>query len=128
MGLATRGIYITYQVKADSLVRAIALTKLEFILLPILEEVRRLSPTNVKLVEEVLSYGLFSCATLSRDFTGRPDAFFLNLALGVRLATSPSIVLSKAFGWHNVPRRAAIQRSLVPVTQMVEELLKTDNG
>jgi hypothetical protein len=81
-GLPAGAVRIEYNIDVDTLGKVIALSKLNYVLLPLLESVARDSPWQMKNIEEVLSYGLFCCALLSRRFTARPDVFFLNLAFG----------------------------------------------
>lgn len=135
--LQPEGLYINYAINVDAIVRAIALTKLEFVLLPLVEEVRLRDPAAaVELLEQVLGYSLFCCAVLSRNFTGRPDVFFLNLALGVRLASSMGTVFSEIFDWHKMSIvKPRTHMSLVPIAtqyatsgmHMAEEFLNGSN-
>lgn len=92
-------VHIEYNIDVDTIGKVIALSKLDYVLLPLLESVARDSPWLMKNIEEVLSYGLFCCALLSRRFTAQPDVFFLNLALGIRLAEDLEAVLREVFDW-----------------------------
>ena len=47
-----------------------------------------------ELAEETLAYGLFACALLT-NYSLKPDVFFLNLAVGVRLATEMKVFKRK---------------------------------
>lgn len=66
----------------------------------------------------------YSCALLTRDYSKRPDVFFLNLAVGVRLATEMRRVFSEYFDWCNWdPHRSTAREFLQPaITEASENL------
>lgn len=99
-------ILIDYQIELELLEKGLAAIKLEYILSPVLKLLRESMPSsnteNLQLLaEETLGYAMFTCALLTRDFSARADVFYLNLALGIRLATELKDVLSEVFGWDN---------------------------
>ncbi|KAI2687599.1 hypothetical protein CBS147326_6545 [Penicillium roqueforti] len=79
--------------------KTVAITKFEYVLLPIFDLVNQYDTQKANLSVDVLSSALFTCAPLTRYFRERADIFFLNLAIGVRLATELNEVLSETFGW-----------------------------
>lgn len=93
---------------------AIASIKLEYILRPIFEMLEKLAPSQRDIAEETLACGLFYCALLSRNYSKRPDVFYLNLALGIRLATEMEEVFSQCFGWNNWPPRSFDRKASLP--------------
>jgi hypothetical protein len=96
-------IDIDYKLRVDKISKCIATSKLEYVLLPIFDLVNRHDTLKANLSLDVLSSALFTCAMLTRNFRERPDVFFLNLAIGVRLATEPNELLSEIFGWDGFP-------------------------
>ena len=94
-------MYIDYDLTMDSLSKGLPVIKLEYLLRPMLETLDQSSHYLRELAEETLAYGLFACALLTRDYSRRPDVFFLNLAVGVRLATEMRRVFSECFDWCN---------------------------
>ena len=94
---------IDYNFTLEPLWKAIANIKLEYVLRPVFEMLEKLAPSQRDTAEETLACGLFCCALLSRNFSKRPDVFYLNLALGMRLATEMKDVFSECFGWNNWP-------------------------
>ncbi|KAF4971259.1 hypothetical protein FSARC_1881 [Fusarium sarcochroum] len=92
-------ILIDYNFDVDDISRITGTTKLQYILRPLLELVAQDDPSKAQVAEDVLGYALFSCALLTRNFSKRPDLFFLNLALGVRLASGMRAVFYDVFGW-----------------------------
>jgi hypothetical protein len=93
-------LYIDYEFEVDEIGEVAGFAKLEYILRPTLEYIMRHSLPSAKLAEDILSSALLCCATLTRDFSERPDMFFLNLALGVDLADNMMAVFRKAFQWN----------------------------
>ena len=94
-------IHVDYNLNIEALSKALAVIKLEYLLRPMLETLNQNSHHLVELAEETLAYGLFACALLTRDYSRRPDVFFLNLAIGVRLATEMRTVFAECFDWCN---------------------------
>ncbi|KAJ5415511.1 hypothetical protein N7465_004206 [Penicillium sp. CMV-2018d] len=94
---------INYKLRADTLAKSVAAVKFQYVLLPIFDLVNGHDTAKANLSLDVLSSALFTCALLTRNFQQRPDVFFLNLAIGVRLATELSEVLSETFGWDGLP-------------------------
>ncbi|KAJ5559812.1 hypothetical protein N7513_002211 [Penicillium frequentans] len=92
-------IDINYELRVDTIGKSVAIAKLEYVLLPMFEMMNQHDPQMANQSLDVLSSALFACALLSRNFRERPDVFFLNLAVGVRLVTEMKEVLSEAFGW-----------------------------
>ena len=76
-----------------------------------------------------LAYGLFACAMLTRDYSLRPDVFFLNLAVGVRLATKMRKVFSDFFNWYNLTLCVPdIQEPLQPtISEVVSKPCKSQD-
>ncbi|KUL90838.1 hypothetical protein ZTR_00789 [Talaromyces verruculosus] len=93
-------LYIDYELEVDEIGEVTGFAKLEYILRPTLEYMMRRSLPSAKLAEDILSSALLCCATLTRDFSKRPDVFFLNLALGVDLANNMMAVFRKTFKWN----------------------------
>lgn len=87
----------------DTIGKNVATAKLEYILLPIFDLVNQHDTLKANLSINILSSALFTCALLTRNFRDRPDVFFLNLAIGVRLATELNEILSETFGWDKFP-------------------------
>jgi hypothetical protein len=101
--ISSNGLCIDYNVSVDAIGKATAITKLEYLLRPLLNLVQRHSFEMANVAEDVLSNSLFACALLSRNFAKRADVFFLNLALGVRLVHDLKGVLLEVFGWRWPP-------------------------
>ncbi|KAF2630905.1 hypothetical protein BU25DRAFT_455960 [Macroventuria anomochaeta] len=80
----TQGLSIDYKVSVDSIGKATANIKFEYLLQPLFNLVQR-HPKKASVAQDILSNSLFTCALLSRKFAKRPDVFFIKLALGVRL-------------------------------------------
>ena len=97
---------INYDFTLEPLWKVIASIKLEYILRPVFEMLEKLAPSQRDTAEETLGCGLFCCAMLSRNYSKRPDVFYLNLALGMRLAKEMKEVFSEYFGWNNWPPRS----------------------
>ncbi len=79
-------IHVDYDLNMETLSKGLAVIKLEYLLRPMLETLDQAANGLRDLAEETLAYGLFACALLTRDYSRRPDVFFLDLAVGVRLA------------------------------------------
>ena len=94
-------IHIDYDLDMKTLSKGLAVIKLEYLLRPMPETFDQAATGLRDLAEETLAYGLFACALLTRDYSRRPDVFFLNLAVGVRLATDMRKVFSECFDWFN---------------------------
>ncbi|KAL2041524.1 hypothetical protein N7G274_005906 [Stereocaulon virgatum] len=106
-------IYINYDLTLEPLSKGLAFIKLEYLLRPMLEILDKNAYGLRDLAEETLAYGLFACALLTRDYSRRPDVFFLNLAVGIRLATEMRKVFSEFFDWCNwSPHTPTAQESL----------------
>ena len=105
---------INYDFTLGPLWNATASIKLEYILRPIFEMLEKLALSQRDTAEETLACGLFCCALLSRNYSKRPDVFYLNLALGVRLATEMKEVFSQCFGWNNWPPRSFDKKASLP--------------
>ena len=99
--LEEKSFSIDYNLRLGFLSRGLAVTKLEYLLRPMFEMLGHTAPALSDKAEETLSYGLFACALLTRDYSSRPDVFFLNLAVGVRLVYEMRKVLADCFGWCN---------------------------
>ena len=98
-------IFIDYGFTLEPLWKALACIKLEYILRPVLDMLGELAPSQRDTAEETLACGLFCCALLTRNYSTRPDVFYLNLALGIRLATEMKEVFSECFGWDDWAHR-----------------------
>lgn len=108
-------IYVDYDLTFQTLSKGLAIIKLEYLLRPILEALDQSASSLRELAEETLAYALFACALLTRNYSLRPDVFFLNLAVGVRLATEMRTVFSECFDWCNwTPRVPHTQEPLQP--------------
>ncbi len=81
-----RTIHVDYDLNMETLSKGLAVIELEYLLRPMLETLDQAANGLRDLAEETLAYGLFACALLTRDYSRRPDVFFLNPAVGVRLA------------------------------------------
>ncbi|GJC88090.1 hypothetical protein ColLi_10928 [Colletotrichum liriopes] len=93
-------IRVDYEADVGDVGKVIAVTKLEYILVPLLQLVaEKHDSSKVDLAEKVLGHALLACALLTRNFSKRPDLLFLNLALGVRLAADMRRVFAETFGW-----------------------------
>lgn len=97
--LFDRHIIIDYHLRLDTPAKALAFTKLEYLLRPLLKMQDQYEASQRPIAEETLKYGLLTCALLGRDHTERPDVFLLNLALGVRLASDLRAMILESFGW-----------------------------
>ncbi len=117
-------IYIDYDLTMETLSKGLAVIKLEYLLRPMLEALDEVDCCLRDLAEETLACGLFACALLTRDYSKRPDVFFLNLAVGVRLATEMRRVFSEYFDWCNWdPHRSTAREFLQPaITEASENL------
>lgn len=107
-------ISIDYGLALEPLWKTLAGIKLEYVLRPILEMLEQIAPSQRDTAEETLACGLFCCALLSRDYSTRSDVFYLNLAIGVRLATEMRVVFSECFGWSNWPQSVLQERGSLP--------------
>lgn len=107
-------ISIDYGLALEPLWKTLAGIKLEYILRPILEIHQQLTPTHRDTAEETLAYGLLCCALLTRSYSTRSDVFYLNLALGLRLATEMRNVFSEYFGWSNWPHGVLFIEEALP--------------
>jgi hypothetical protein len=96
-------IDIKYDLKLDTIGKTVAITKFEYVLLPIFDLVSQHDTQKANVSLDVLSSALFTCALLTRCFRERADVFFLNLAIGVRLATELNELLFDTFGWAALP-------------------------
>ncbi|KOS20768.1 hypothetical protein ESCO_004370 [Escovopsis weberi] len=92
-------IYLDYDVACEEIGRLTMVTKLEYILRSLLQYMKQNAPQKTQLALDVLGSALLACALLTRDFSARPDVFFLSLALGVDLAHDVNRVLSRVFDW-----------------------------
>lgn len=101
-------IHIDYHLDLKTLEKGLAFIKLEYLLRPMLEVLDRTVSHQRELAEEILAYGLFACALLTRNYSTRADVFYLNLAIGVRLAAEMRRVFSDCFGWSNWPLHVPI--------------------
>ncbi|KAJ2903744.1 hypothetical protein MKZ38_009396 [Zalerion maritima] len=106
-------IDINYHVSIDIVGKTIAITKLEYVLRPVLERIIAYTPAKAGLAEDVLGSALLVCALLTRNFSKRPDMFFLSLAQGIRLASNLRAVFSEVFDWH-MPVVDAPTAALIP--------------
>lgn len=97
------GIHVRYELNASFLDKAMARTKFEYIVCPVLEHINGLGIQG-DVAERVLAHALFCCAILTRDFSKRPDLFFLNLAIGVDLAVDMRGVIDRNFGPQGWPK------------------------
>lgn len=118
-------IYIEYDLTMETLSKGLAVFKLEYLLRPMLEALDEVAYYLRDLAEETPACGLFACALLSRDFSKRPDVFFLNLAVGFRLATEMRRVFCECFDWCNWnPHRSTARELLQPaITEAASENL-----
>lgn len=107
-------ISIDYGLALEPLWKTLAGIKLEYVLRPILKMLEQMAPSQRDTAEETLACGLFCCALLSRDYSTRSDVFYLNLAIGVRLATEMRAVLSECFGWSNWPQSVLQEEVSLP--------------
>lgn len=108
-------IRIDYDLDMETLSKGQAVITLEYLLRPMLETLDQAANGLRDLAEETLAYGLFACALLTRDYSKRPDVFFLNLAVGVRLATEMRKVFSECFDWCNWPPHAPTAPESLPL-------------
>ena len=107
--ISDKGIAIENQVNMSSVDRSIAISKLEYVVRPtfaMLDAQQEDAMTDRHLREQILGHTMLVSALTTKNFQQGPDAFLLNLSLGVRLASDPGQVLQEAFGWD-------IQRGLV---------------
>lgn len=95
-------IDINYHIRIDVVSKIIAITKLEYVFRPVFERIVAHSPAKAGLAEDVLGSALLVCALLTRNFSERPDLFFLSIAQGIRLASNLRAEFSEVFGW-NMP-------------------------
>ncbi|KAL2037669.1 hypothetical protein N7G274_009614 [Stereocaulon virgatum] len=108
-------IFVDYDLALQTLSKGVAVIKLEYLLRPMLEELEKIASSLRETPEETLAYSLFSCALLTRDYSMRPDVFFLNLAVGIRLATEIRKVFLDLFDWYNwAPCHSDTQGALQP--------------
>ena len=112
---------ISYDLALEPLGKILASIKLEYILRPTLEMLEQLAPSQRGTAEEILACALFTCALLSRNYSARPDVFYLNLALGMRLAAEMRDVFSECFGWSNWPRDLILNEGAVPCAEPESE-------
>ncbi|KAL9126119.1 MAG: hypothetical protein Q9217_004780 [Psora testacea] len=101
-------IHIDYHLDLKPLNKGLAVIKLEYLLRPMLEALDRTAPHQRELAEEVLANGLFACALLTRNYSTRVDVFYLNMAIGVRLAAEMRGVFADCFNWCNWPPHTII--------------------
>ncbi|RAQ98581.1 haloacid dehalogenase domain-containing protein hydrolase [Stemphylium lycopersici] len=118
----SEGLCIDYNVSVDTIGKATAIIKFEYLLRPLLNLLQKHSFEKANVAEEVLSNSLFACALLSRNFAKRADVFFLNLALGVRLVQDLREVLLEVFGWRWPP---AVK---LPIPDMVVKTPRSDGA
>ena len=85
-------IDINYRANISTLVKELAVSKLEYILRPLYNKLRGVNNT---LAKETLAYRLFTYALLTRNYIYRLDVFFLNIALSIRLATEMKLIILK---------------------------------
>lgn len=105
---------INYGFTLEPLWTAPANVKFEYILRPVLEMLEELAPSQRDTAEEILACGLFCCALLTRNHSTWSDVFYLNLALGIRLATEMKDVFSECFGWNNWPPSSLHSKEVLP--------------
>ena len=108
---------LSYGLALEPLWKTLACIKLEYVLRPILEMLEQLAPSKRETAEDILACALFTCALLSRDYSARPDVFYLNVALGIRLATEMRDVFSECFGWSNWPCDHVLKKGTVPYAE-----------
>ena len=99
--LDEKTLSIDYNLQLGFLSRGLAVAKPEYLLRPMFELLSQSATALSERAEETLSYGLFACALLTRDYSSRPDVFFLNLAIGVRLVSEMRKMLVDCFEWRN---------------------------
>ena len=105
----------------DPLWNSLACIKFEYLLRPVFQMLEQIAPCRREIADETLAYGLLCCALLSRSYSKRPDVFFLNLALGLRLATNMKEMFSECFGWSNWPYSIIINRNSYTHTELEAE-------
>ena len=117
-------IYINYDLTIQILLKGLVVIKLEYFLKFMLEALDQSASSLKEVAEETLTYGLFACALLTRNYSLRPDVFFFNLAVGVRLVTEMRIVFSEVFDWYNwISRVIHTEQLLQPaIGEVVAEL------
>ena len=83
---------INFDLKLDSLSIAILEIKRRYLIAPFYEFVKRhgLKLFDVNQIRQ-LGFAMFTCAILSRNFYGKWDAFFANLAVGTLFSQLESI-------------------------------------
>ncbi|KAF2233594.1 hypothetical protein EV356DRAFT_567851 [Viridothelium virens] len=106
------GVYIEYDLHMSFLDKALATTKFEYLVCPILQHIhQQYGPESLlQESETALGHALLCCAMLSRDFSHRADLFFLNLAIGVDLVTDMRGTIDKIFGLQNWPAKGSLNR------------------
>jgi len=86
------GIIINFDLQLDSLSTAILEIKRRYLIVPLCEFAER---HNLELFDvndiRQLGFAMFACAILSRDFNGKWDVFFANLAVGTILSQLETI-------------------------------------
>ena len=112
---------ISYDLALEPLWKTLACIKLEYVLRPTLEMLEQLAPSQRETAEDILASALFTCALLSRDYSARPDVLYLNLALGLRLATEMRDVFSECFGWSNWPHDLVLNEGAIPCAEPESE-------
>ncbi len=87
-----RNIIIDFNFQRDSLSTAILDIKRRYLIAPLYEFVKR---QNIELFDvndiRQLGFAMFACAVLSRNFNGKWDVFFANLAVGLMLSQMETI-------------------------------------
>lgn len=94
-------IYVDYELTIKTLSKGLAVIKLNYLPGRSLKRLTKTHHSLRQLAEETLAYGLSACVLLTREYPTRPDVFFFNLAIGVRLATVMRKVFSDLFDWYN---------------------------
>ena len=101
-------IHVDYRFGLSPSSCAYAAIKLGYILEPLLVQMYQDEAFQSNLSEEVLANALFCCSMLTRSHKDRPDVFFLNLAIGIRLADAMRDVFYEAFTWEDWPEMLAL--------------------
>ncbi|KAL9094274.1 MAG: hypothetical protein Q9165_003414 [Trypethelium subeluteriae] len=101
------GVHIDYDLQMSFLDKALATTKFEYLVCPILQHIHQHCGPESLLheAEMALGHALLCCAILPRDFSHRADLFFLNLAIGIDLVTDLRGTIDKIFGLQNWPAK-----------------------
>ena len=117
-------VRIDYTFDMQPISKALASIKLEYMLRPVFDILLQFEPSKLAVAEETLACALFSCALLSRNYSKCPNVFFLNLALGIELATDTKQTFMDMVGWNNWPRHKIAndegvhyERDMIPESQ-----------